>query len=568
MPTCGDAGALEPAPCHDFAQLGSNNGCNPTHKGRAKPPRARYQNGMTEQTPPERPTDHTRALTRPILPLIIILTVLVFVALLAFTQASRLTDFFLAQPAINGAILVVAAVSAGLIIWEVVSLSRAVRWVDGTHLSGDAASAEAAGSDGAMPQLLFPLQSIMLGKSFRSGFSAENLAIVMDAIKARNDERRDLSQYLLQLLIFLGLFGTFWGLTLTVGDIGHAIGQLNEGSASGDTGDLFRQMIQSLQNPIGSMGIAFSSSLFGLAGTIIVGFMEQQSSRAHGRFIDDLENWLYQHASVTTVPQGFGLGAGAGAAGPGIDGDQLSALTAALTAVGAAPENPGPTLESMERLDSSIAANSHRLEQVEAGLSRNHDALITALQALVAVQDNQQSLRQEEHGKLASLDMLNDTNARLNAIMESWNTRSEQYFQQAAQSQQEMVKLTADIEQLLKSRDAILGLNEQLATLNREVGESARRTESAFAGLQDFLAGSETGDQLGKLLTSMDGARDELRAMRAEAAKAAEAAAASAAEMKAATERAAASAEKAAAGKASTGKASTGKATTGKKSGQ
>ena len=565
MPTCGDAGALEPAPCHDFAQLGSNNGCNPTHKGRAKPPRARYQNGMTEQTPPERPTDHTRALTRPILPLIIILTVLVFVALLAFTQASRLTDFFLAQPAINGAILVVAAVSAGLIIWEVVSLSRAVRWVDGTHLSGDAASAEAAGSDGAMPQLLFPLQSIMLGKSFRSGFSAENLAIVMDAIKARNDERRDLSQYLLQLLIFLGLFGTFWGLTLTVGDIGRAIGQLNEGSASGDTGDLFRQMIQSLQNPIGSMGIAFSSSLFGLAGTIIVGFMEQQSSRAHGRFIDDLENWLYQHASVTTVPQGFGpgAGAGAGAAGPGIDGDQLSALTAALTAVGAAPENPGPTLESMERLDSSIAANSHRLEQVEAGLSRNHDALITALQALVAVQDNQQSLRQEEHGKLASLDMLNDTNARLNAIMESWNTRSEQYFQQAAQSQQEMVKLTADIEQLLKSRDAILGLNEQLATLNREVGESARRTESAFAGLQDFLAGSETGDQLGKLLTSMDGARDELRAMRAEAAKAAEAAAASAAEMKAATERAAASAEKAAAGKASTGKA-----TTGKKSGQ
>ena len=570
MATCGDAGALEPAPCHDFAQLGSNNRCNPTHKGRAKPPRARYQNGMTEQTPPERPTDHTRALTRPILPLIIILTVLVFVALLAFTQTSRLTDFFLAQPAINGAILVVAAVSAGLIIWEVVSLSRAVRWVDGTHLSGDAASAEAAGSDGAMPQLLFPLQSIMLGKSFRSGFSAENLAIVMDAIKARNDERRDLSQYLLQLLIFLGLFGTFWGLTLTVGDIGRAIGQLNEGSASGDTGDLFRQMIQSLQNPIGSMGIAFSSSLFGLAGTIIVGFMEQQSSRAHGRFIDDLENWLYQHASVTTVPQGFGLGAGAGAgaAGPGIDGDQLSALTAALTAVGAAPENPGPTLESMERLDSSIAANSHRLEQVEAGLSRNHDALITALQALVAVQDNQQSLRQEEHGKLASLDMLNDTNARLNAIMESWNTRSEQYFQQAAQSQQEMVKLTADIEQLLKSRDAILGLNEQLATLNREVGESARRTESAFAGLQDFLAGSETGDQLGKLLTSMDGARDELRAMRAEAAKAAEAAAASAAEMKAATERAAASAEKAAAGKASTGKATTGKATTGKKSGQ
>lgn len=510
---------------------------------------------MTEENAAT-PIDQTRALTRPIVPLIIILTVLVFVALLAYTQAGRLTDFFMAQPAINGAILVVAVVSAGLIIWEVVSLSRAVQWVDGTHLSGATASGDqrasatspspntdsTARADADMPQLLFPLQSIMLGKSFRSRFSAENLSIVMDAIKARNDERRDLSQYLLQLLIFLGLFGTFWGLTLTVGDIGRAIGQLNEGSASGDTGDLFRQMIQSLQNPIGSMGVAFSSSLFGLAGTIIVGFLEQQSSRAHGRFIDDLENWLYQHATVSTGAPSYGLSlpgnkgddedaqarGSTGAAVAALDGDQMSALNAALTAatqaqasVAAIAANPGPSLESMEQLQSAIAANSTRLELLEAGLSQNHASLIAALNALVVVQDNQQSAREQEHGKLASLSMLNDTNIRMNAIMESWNQRSEQYFQQATVSQQEMVRLTGDIEQLLKSRDAILGLNEQLASLSREVSDSARRTESAFEGLQAILSGNETGDQLGKLLESMDGTRDELRAMRAEAAVAA-----------------------------------------------
>ena len=137
------------------------------------------------------------------------------------------------------------------------------------------------------------------------------------------------------------------------------------------------------------------------------------------------------------------------------------------------------------------------------------------------VQDNQQSAREQEHGKLASLSMLNDTNIRMNAIMESWNQRSEQYFQQATVSHQKMVRLTGDIEQLLKSRDAILGLNEQLASLSREVSDSARRTESAFEGLQAILSGNETGDQLGKLLESMDGTRDELRAMRAEAAVAA-----------------------------------------------
>ena len=439
-------------------------------------------------------TDQTRTLTQPYIPLIIILAVLIFVSGLAYTQAARLSDFFFAQAAINGAILLVAVLSAALIIWEVFSLSRAVGWVEGTRITGSAEPPSDSNS-AEMPQLLFPLQSLMSGRTIQSGFSTENLSIVMDAIKARNDERRDLSQYLLQLLIFLGLFGTFWGLTLTVGDIGKAIGTLNQESASRDAGDLFGQMIRSLEDPIGSMGIAFSSSLFGLAGTIIVGFLEQQSAQAHGRFIDELENWLYQHAILSS-------------AGPIAGGMPYAA--AAPGAVAAAPSGLS---------DDTLTATNARLEQVDVGLSRNHDALVAAMQALVAIHDEQKSLRKEEHGKLASLAMLIDTNERMTAMMEMWNRRSDQYFDEASRGQAQMVKVAEDIERLLKARDTTRTLNDRLSELSRELGENARRTENAFTNLRDFLSGNETGNQLQALLESMESNRAELQALREEAAQ-------------------------------------------------
>ncbi|MDG1414029.1 MAG: hypothetical protein P8R39_01670, partial [Alphaproteobacteria bacterium] len=430
-------------------------------------------------------------LTQPYIPLIIIVAVLLFSTGLAYTQAERLTEFFFAQAAINGAILTVAVLSAALIIWEVFSLSRAIVWVAGTRTSGSAPSSTQE-SSADMPQLLYPLQSLMDGKTVKSGFSTENLSIVMDAIKARNDERRDLSQYLLQLLIFLGLFGTFWGLTLTVGNIGNAIGQMNQESASRDAGELFEQMIRSLEDPIGSMGIAFSSSLFGLAGTIIIGFLEQQSAQAHGRFIDELENWLYQHAILSSAGTG--------------GGPYPMAVAGAVAA---------STTSFNEEV---LTATNAKLEQIDVGLARNHDTLFATVEALVAIQENQRALLREENGKISNLNMLIDTNQRMSEIMDSWNRRSDQYFDDASRGQAQMVKVAEDIERLLKARDTTRTLNDRLAELSRELGENARRTENAFTNLRDFLSGNETGNQLQALLDSMESNRAELQAFREEAA--------------------------------------------------
>jgi len=127
-------------------------------------------------------------------------------------------------------------------------------------------------------------------------------------------------------------------------------------------------------------------------------------------------------------------------------------------------------------------------------------------------------LLREENGKISNLNMLIDTNQRMSEIMDSWNRRSDQYFDDASRGQAQMVKVAEDIERLLKARDTTRTLNDRLAELSRELGENARRTENAFTNLRDFLSGNETGNQLQALLDSMESNRAELQAFREEAA--------------------------------------------------
>ncbi|HEY0234153.1 MAG TPA: flagellar motor protein MotA, partial [Afipia sp.] len=112
---------------------------------------------------------------------------------------------------------------------------------------------------------------------------------LLDSIATRLDEARDLSRYMTGLLVFLGLLGTFWGLIETVGSVGKVIEGLKVG---GEAGALFDTLKDGLAAPLGGMGISFSSSLFGLAGSLILGFLDLQSSQAQNRFYTDLEDWL------------------------------------------------------------------------------------------------------------------------------------------------------------------------------------------------------------------------------------------------------------------------------------
>jgi hypothetical protein len=136
--------------------------------------------------------------------------------------------------------------------------------------------------------------------------SQQTMRHLLDSIATRLDEARDISRYMTGLLVFLGLLGTFWGLIETVGSVGKVIDGLKVG---GDAGALFDTLKEGLAAPLGGMGISFSSSLFGLAGSLILGFLDLQSSQAQNRFYTDLEDWL---ASTVREYSGDGAAGGGG----------------------------------------------------------------------------------------------------------------------------------------------------------------------------------------------------------------------------------------------------------------
>jgi hypothetical protein len=139
--------------------------------------------------------------------------------------------------------------------------------------------------------------------------STNGMRSILDSVGSRLDEARDTSRYLIGLLVFLGLLGTFWGLLETINSVGHTIGSLQTG---GDNLGGLEDLIRGLKAPLSGMGTAFSSSLFGLAGSLILGFLDLQASHAQNRFYNELEDWL---ATMTTLDGEQGAGGAAAQAG-------------------------------------------------------------------------------------------------------------------------------------------------------------------------------------------------------------------------------------------------------------
>ena len=139
------------------------------------------------------------------------------------------------------------------------------------------------------PVLLAPMAVLLRDRMGRMAISAQMMRGMLDSIAARLDEARDTSRYMTGLLVFLGLLGTFWGLIETVGSVGSVINTLKPG---GDASAIFDALKEGLAAPLSGMGISFSSSLFGLAGSLVLGFLDLQTSQAQNRFYTDLEDWL------------------------------------------------------------------------------------------------------------------------------------------------------------------------------------------------------------------------------------------------------------------------------------
>jgi hypothetical protein len=219
-------------------------------------------------------------------PQVFLLSMLIFLAIAGFVAAilyRQISTAFQTNPGLNGLIAGVLAVGILLVFGQVLRLFREVRWVNSFR----------AGSEAGQPILLAPMKS-MLARNSAASLSTTSMRTMLDSIATRLDESRDISRYLTGLLVFLGLLGTFWGLLETIGSIGSTIQSLDAGA--GNSNDVLAALKQGLAAPLSGMGTAFSSSLFGLSGSLILGFLDLQAGRAQNRFYTELENWM---ATVT-----------------------------------------------------------------------------------------------------------------------------------------------------------------------------------------------------------------------------------------------------------------------------
>ena len=247
--------------------------------------------GSTDNVPGE----YTYKLSSPMAffwTMILFLVIVGFIVAILFRQAQVA---FMHNPGLNGLILGVLAVGILLVFNHVLMLRPEVRWFNHFRAAGNSAD-----KVGRNPRLLAPMRAL-IGNRRAMQLSTATLRSILDSIATRLDESRDTSRYLIGLLVFLGLLGTFWGLIGTIGSINDVIQSLDVGS--GDSSDILGALKSGLSGPLVGMGTAFSSSLLGLSGSLILGFLDLQAGRAQNRFYTELENWL---SSVTDVGSDLG----------------------------------------------------------------------------------------------------------------------------------------------------------------------------------------------------------------------------------------------------------------------
>jgi hypothetical protein len=219
--------------------------------------------------------------------------------LVAIILGASLVPAFLANQILNGVILFVLLIGVILSFIQVLRLYPEVRWVNGFEIGDRAADI------GRPPLLLAPMATMMSDQTARMSLSTTSMRSLLDSIGSRLDEARDYSRYIIGLLIFLGLLGTFWGLLQTITSVGDTIRSLNVGT--GEAGVMFEELKSGLEGPLAGMGTAFSSSLFGLAGSLILGFLDLVAGQAQNRFYNDLEEWLSTVTELSSGDAGSGL---------------------------------------------------------------------------------------------------------------------------------------------------------------------------------------------------------------------------------------------------------------------
>ncbi len=288
-------------------------------------------------------------MTRPTQYLLRMAIFLVLVAGVVVLLLGSFLDAFQANSALNGLIIGVMLLGIIYIFRQVQMLSPEVEWIEGYRTNRPGLSTRQP------PRLVSPMATMLGESQSRVSLSTLSMRSILDSIGSRLDESRELSRYLIALLIFLGLLGTFWGLLQTIGAVGDVVGGLSI-AEGGDVANLFGDLKEGLAAPLSGMGTAFSSSLFGLAGSLVLGFLDLQANQAQNRFYNELEEWL---SSITRLQSGAGL----------IETDQsVPAYVSALLE---------QTADSLDRLQRTLTRGEESRHAADQNLAALSDQLAT-----------------------------------------------------------------------------------------------------------------------------------------------------------------------------------------------
>ncbi|HYL33924.1 MAG TPA: flagellar motor protein MotA [Stellaceae bacterium] len=266
----------------------------------------------------------------------------IVIALIAGMLSPALYPYFMGNPVVNGVIVGILVAGVIYIFHQVVQLSGNARWL----------ARASRGQPTGKPSRLLGALARMIGEGRgRLALSATALRTLLDSIGSRLDETRETSRYLIGLLIFLGLLGTFYGLLETVQSVKGVIGGLSAGAA--DPVRAFADLKARLGTPLGGMSTAFSASLFGLAGSLVLGFLDLQAGLAQNRFFNELEEWLTAQTRLDVAPAAFAAGEGSAPA-------YIQALL----------EQTADTLDNLQRVlsrgeESRISANANIINLTE-----------------------------------------------------------------------------------------------------------------------------------------------------------------------------------------------------------
>jgi hypothetical protein len=391
---------------------------------------------------------------------------LVAVLALGWLLAVPIYTAFLHNPALNSGIFVVLLIGMAYIFWQVLRLFPEIDWIERLKRN------ELGTSNDPTPRLLAPMAAMVRERTGRFSLSTAALRSVLDSISSRLDESRDISRYFIGLMVFLGLLGTFWGLLGTISGVAEAIGSLS-GNSGSDVTTLLGQLKAGLEKPLAGMGTAFSASLFGLSGSLLLGYLELQASQAQNRFFNELEDWLAERTRLT-------------GAGPVGDGEQPVPVY-----IQALLEQTADNLENLQRIvsrgeESRVQANQQMNALVER-LGSLSDQMRTEAQLMMRLAESQGEMR--------------PVIARLAEAMQAGRFGiDEQSRNHLRNIDAQMARLT---EESIRGRQTAL---QELRNDIKKLADSQIDMRPLLSRLQDLLKGGGFGldDQSRQHLRSMD----------------------------------------------------------------